>query len=115
MPRVAQASRQVVGRDHARCCGWRRARHRALVVLGSFLSSVLDLIGLTMMVPLIIAATERQEFDQGHRRGGAARCWRALGLPFAPLPILTIIIVGLALKAMVGVLVTRYVGQVVAG
>ena len=32
-----------------------------------------------------------------------------VGLPFEPLPILTIIIVGLGLKALVGVLVSRYV------
>ena len=37
-----------------------------------------------------------------------------VGLPFEPLPILTIIVVGLALKAVVGILVTRYVGTVVA-
>ena len=38
---------------------------RALVIGGTFLSSVLDLIGLTMMVPLIIAATHVTESSKG--------------------------------------------------
>jgi len=87
-------------------------RHRVLVVVGSFVSSVLDLIGLTMMVPLIIAATDLQ----GSSKGIVVALHAALdriGLPFTPPAILTIIIVGLALKAVVGVIVTRYVGQVV--
>ncbi|MGD9511972.1 MAG: ABC transporter transmembrane domain-containing protein, partial [Geminicoccaceae bacterium] len=86
--------------------------HRLLVVVGSFLSSVLDLIGLTMMVPLIIAASDAQNSTKGivvALHGVLDR----FGLPFTPPAILTIIIVGLSLKALVGVLVTRYVNQVV--
>ena len=87
-------------------------RHRVLVVVGTFVSSVLDLIGLTMMVPLIIAATDLQGSTKGIvvALGGLLA---AVGIPFAPLPILSIIVVMLALKAVVGVIVTRYVGQVV--
>jgi ATP-binding cassette, subfamily C, bacterial len=88
-------------------------RHRALVVVGSFLASVLDLIGLTMMVPLIIAATNVQESTKGIVVA-LGKVLGAVGLQFSPLPILTIIIVGLALKGIVGVLVTRYVAQVVS-
>ena len=87
-------------------------RHRVLVVVGSFVSSVLDLIGLTMMVPLIIAATD----VQGPTKGIVVALQNILGgigLPFTPAAILTIIIVGLTLKALAGVLVTRYVNQVV--
>ena len=87
-------------------------RHRVLVVVGSFVSSVLDLIGLTMMVPLIIAASDLE----GPTKGIVVALHSVLGrfgLPFTPSAILTVIIVGLSLKAMVGVLVTRYVNQVV--
>lgn len=87
-------------------------RHRVLVVVGSFVSSLLDLIGLTMMVPLIIAATD----VQGPTKGIVVALQNILGgigLPFTPAAILTIIIVGLTLKALAGVLVTRYVNQVV--
>jgi ATP-binding cassette, subfamily C, bacterial len=38
----------------------------------------------------------------------------AVGLPFEPYPILVVIVCGLALKALVSVLVSRYVGDVVA-
>ena len=87
------------------------ARHRVLVVLGSFLSSILDLIGLTMMVPLIIAASGTQESTKGIVVAVQTVLAR-IGLDFAPIAILAIIIVGLTLKAIVGVLVTRYVNQV---
>ena len=86
--------------------------HRMLVVVGTFVSSVLDLIGLTMMVPLIIAATNMQESTKGIVVA-LSSVLGAVGLPFAPMPILSIIIVGLGLKAVVGLFVTRYIGQVV--
>ena len=86
--------------------------HRFLVIGGAFASSILDLIGLTMMVPLIIAATDMKESTKGiviALEGLFAR----IGLSFTPTYILAIIIVGLSLKALVGVLVTRYVSRVV--
>ena len=88
------------------------ARQRALVIVGTFVSSVLDLIGLTMMVPFIIATTS----DQESTKGVVVMLHSVLsqfGVPFAPLPILTIIITGLALKGVVGVLVTRYADKIV--
>ena len=88
-------------------------RQRALVVGGTFLSSVLDLIGLTMMVPLIIAATHAGDLSKG-KIVALSSALAKIGVPFEPMPILTIIIVGLSLKAVVGILVTRYVGRVVA-
>jgi ATP-binding cassette subfamily C protein len=87
-------------------------RQRALVVVGTFVSSVLDLIGLTMMVPLIIAATDLQESTKGIVVALSA-ILKVVGLPFAPLPILSVIVVGLGLKAVVGIFVTRFVDQVV--
>ncbi len=88
-------------------------RHRALVIVGTFISSILDLVGLTMMVPLIIAATDIKSSSKGVVVA-MGKALAFIGLPFEPLPILVVIIIGLALKALVGVLVTRYVGTVVA-
>jgi ATP-binding cassette subfamily C protein len=87
-------------------------RQRALVIIGTFVSSVLDLIGLTMMVPFIIATTSDQESTKGvvvmlHSVLGQ------FGIPFAPLPIMAIIITGLTLKGLIGVLVTRYADKIV--
>ena len=88
-------------------------RHRALVIVGTFVSGVLDLLGLTMMVPLIIAATELKDSTKGIvvAMGSALA---SVGLPFEPYPILVVIVCGLALKAVVSVIVSRYVSQVAA-
>jgi ATP-binding cassette subfamily C protein len=89
-------------------------RTRALVIAGSFTASVLDLIGLTMMLPLIIAATDLGQVHKGlvvMVQSAVA----AVGLPFSPMPILMVIVIGLGLKALVGVLVSRYVADVVVG
>ena len=80
-------------------------RHRALVIVGTFVSSILDLVGLTMMVPLIIAATDLKESSKGIVVA-MGKALAFVGLPFEPMPILVVIIIGLALKALVGVLVT---------
>ena len=89
------------------------ARQRALVIIGTFVASVLDLIGLTMMVPFIIAATSAQESTKGMVIA-LHSLLAHVGVPFAPLPIMGIIIGGLVLKAIVGVLVTSYVVKIVA-
>jgi len=89
-------------------------RTRALVIAGSFTASVLDLIGLTMMLPLIIAATDLGQVHKG-LVVMVQTAVAAVGLPFSPLPILLVIVVGLGLKALVGVLVSRYVADVVVG
>jgi ATP-binding cassette subfamily C protein len=87
-------------------------RHRALVIVGTFISSVLDLIGLTMMVPLIIAATDLQQVHKGIVVA-MQTLLGAVGLPFAPLPILLVLVSGLGLKALVSIMVSRYVADVV--
>jgi ATP-binding cassette subfamily C protein len=86
---------------------------RLLVVLGTFVAGVLDLIGLTMMVPLILAAANLKEGAKGSVVA-IHNALDAIGLPFSPVPILTLIVVGLALKAVVSIAVTRYVNNVVA-
>ena len=85
-------------------------RHRALVIVGTFVVQR--------------ARSDRPDHDGAvhHRRHQPQESTKGIvvamhtvlepvGLPFAPLPILAIIIGGLALKALVGVLVTRYVRQ----
>jgi ATP-binding cassette subfamily C protein len=89
-------------------------RTRALVIVGSFVASVLDLVGLTMMLPLIIAATDMQQVHKG-LVVLIQSVVVATGLPFAPLPILAVIVVGLGLKALVGLTISRYVADIVAG
>jgi ATP-binding cassette subfamily C protein len=86
---------------------------RALVILGTFVANVLDLIGITMMVPMIMAAANLKEGTKGSVVA-IHNALDAIGLPFAPIPILTVIVVGLVLKAVVSIAVTRYVGNVVA-
>lgn len=87
---------------------------RLLVVGGSFLAGMLDLIGLTMMLPLIIAATNLEQVHKGIAVA-ISNLVTSAGLPFTPGPILAVIVVGLGLKALVAVLVSRYVIDVVAG
>ena len=86
---------------------------RALVIFGSFVASVLDLVGLTMMLPLIIAATDLTMVHKGFIVVIQSLV-TSLGLPFTPGPILGVIVVGLGLKAAIGVAVARYVADIVA-
>ena len=102
---LAQARWASGGRRSPRFCALAPPRHRVLVIVGTFVASVLDLIGLTMMVPFIIAATSGQESTKGLVIA-LHSVLAHFGVPFAPLPILAIIIGGLTLKAIVGVLVT---------
>ena len=98
MPRWRKRLGKWSARDPPGACGWRSPRHRALVIVGTFVSSILDLVGLTMMVPLIIAATDLKESTKGIVVA-MGKALARVGLPFAPMPILAVIIVGLALKA----------------
>src|SRR5687767_5005301 len=69
-----------------------------LVISGLFLSSLFDLFGLTMIVPLLASMAS---FGQG--KLGLLTALRAaveeMGLPFHPATFLTLIVVGLTLKA----------------
>lgn len=86
---------------------------RATVVTGLFLASVFELIGLTMIIPLLATAAQARE-----AKGGLVLAIRtameSLGLPFDPVFLLTVIIVGLLLKAVVSIAVMRYVSDIVA-
>lgn len=84
-----------------------------LVVGGLFLSSLFDLFGLTMIVPLLASVAS---FGQG--KLGLVTALRTavegVGLPFHPATFLTLIVVGLTLKAVTAIAVMRYVGGLVA-
>jgi ATP-binding cassette, subfamily C, bacterial len=85
---------------------------RALVISGLFISGVLELFGLTMIIPLLATAAQVRE-----AKGGLMLAVRAgmesLGLPFDPSFLLAAIIIGLLLKAVVSISVTRYVSDLV--
>ncbi len=85
---------------------------RVLVISGLFVSGVLELFGLTMIIPLLATAAQVRE-----AKGGLMLAVRAgmesLGLPFTPSFLLAAIIIGLLLKAVVSIAVTKYVSDLV--
>lgn len=85
---------------------------RVIVITGLFLSSMFELIGLTMIIPLLATAAQARE-----AKGGLVLVIRSamdkLGLPFDPVFLLAIIIVGLLLKAVISIAVMRYVSDIV--
>jgi ATP-binding cassette, subfamily C, bacterial len=85
---------------------------RVLVISGLFISGVLELFGLTMIIPLLATAAEVRE-----AKGGLMLAVRAgmesLGIPFDPSFLLAAIIIGLSLKAVISIAVTKYVSDLV--
>jgi ATP-binding cassette, subfamily C, bacterial len=85
---------------------------RVLVISGLFISGVLELFGLTMIIPLLATAAQVRE-----AKGGLMLAVRAgmesLGLPFDPSFLLAAILVGLSLKAVISIAVTKYVSDLV--
>ena len=85
---------------------------RVLVISGLFISGLLELFGLTMIIPLLATAAQVRE-----AKGGLMMAVREgmelLGLPFDPSFLLAAIIVGLSLKAVVSIAVTKYVSDLV--
>jgi ATP-binding cassette, subfamily C, bacterial len=82
------------------------------VIFGLFISGVLELFGLTMIIPLLATAAQVRE-----AKGGLMLAVRAgmesLGLPFDPSFLLAAIIIGLSLKAVISIAVTKYVSDLV--
>jgi ATP-binding cassette subfamily C protein len=117
-------SRRRLAKARKRVGKWGRAarevlllaprRHRTMVILGTFVASVLDLVGITMIVPLIVVAANLKESTKGSVVA-IRTALESVGLPFGAWPILTVIVVGLALKGLVSIAVSRYVGDVVSG
>lgn len=99
--------------------GWVRAmrrvlrlvstRDRYLVIGGLFLSSMLELIGLTMIIPLLASASQLRE-SKGIAMAVQA-AFEKIGIPFDPAYLFGIIVIGLGLKALVAVNVMRYVSD----
>lgn len=115
--RLAQSSRRLLraalgalqlGKD---ILGLVPARKRAIVIGGLFVTSVLELAGLAMIIPLLATATQARE-----ARGLTLAVQRGLEwlhVPFDPIVLLTAIVVALSVKAVVGIAVTRYVSVLV--
>lgn len=85
---------------------------RVIVISGLFISSVLELLGLTLIIPLLATAAQVREAKAGMMlaiRTGM----ESIGLPFDPPFLLAAIILGLSLKAVVSISVTRYVSDIV--
>ena len=85
---------------------------RVLVISGLFISGLLELFGLTMIIPLLATAAQVRE-----AKGGLMLAVRtgmeSLGLPFDPSFLLAAVIIGLSLKAVVSIAVTKYVSDLV--
>lgn len=105
----------------AKLLGWARAmrrvlrlvppRQRYLVIVGLFFSSLMELIGLTMIIPLLASTAQLKE-----SKGIAIAVqslFSSIGIPFYPAYLLVVIFIGLGLKALIGVNVMRYVSDIV--
>lgn len=87
------------------------ARKRYIVVFGMFIASLLELLGLTMIIPLLATAAQLRQ-----SKGMAIffeEVFATLGLPFNPNFLFIVIVFGLLAKAVVSVNVTRYVSNMV--
>ena len=86
-------------------------RKRYIVIVGLFFASLLELLGLTMIIPLLATSAHMKE-----AKGIGVAIQSALesiGLSSAPVFFLSVIIVGLSLKAVLSINVTRYVSDLV--
>jgi ATP-binding cassette, subfamily C, bacterial len=84
-----------------------------LVILALFVASLFELIGLTMIVPLMGIAAQVRDTKPGLVTA-IRESFASLGLPFEPSFLLGVIILGLACKAAISIAVSRYVGDLVA-
>ena len=89
-------------------------RQRVTVIGGLFISSLFELMGLTMVIPLLASASSelhagKSGITQAIRTGMAY-----VGLPFDPVVILIVVVVGLSLKAVITIGTMRYVSDIVA-
>ncbi|SNB61577.1 ATP-binding cassette, subfamily C [Arboricoccus pini] len=84
---------------------------RFIVVGGLFLSSILELCGMGMIIPLLATASGAREAKGVSL--GVEKLFAAVGLPFAAYAILIVVVVGLTLKAVVGILIMKHVTNLV--
>ncbi|MFO1036859.1 MAG: ABC transporter ATP-binding protein [Geminicoccaceae bacterium] len=83
------------------------------VIVGTFFAGVLDLIGITMIIPLIASASQTKENTKGIVIA-MQNAFAKIGVPFEASAIVIIIVVGMILKGLVQLVVTKYVGETVA-
>ena len=88
---------------------------RFLVIGGLFIASMFELLGLAMIIPLLAAATMEVHGGKGAITNAIRKGMEAIGLPFDPLLILVVIVIGFSLKAVVTISTMRYVTDIVAG
>ena len=89
-----------------------RLRSRILVIFGLFVSSVFELFGLAMVIPLLasVVGTKQSKFGITEMM----QPWLdAVGLPFDPIIFVIAIIICLTLKSVITICVMRYVGRLV--
>lgn len=116
--------RSTAERRSKRKAGWGRAmvrvlrlaalRKRVVVIGGLFVSSIFELLGLTMIIPLLASASSDLHKGKSGMTNALRSGMEAIGLPFDPTVILLAIVVGLSLKAVISISVMRYVGDIVA-
>lgn len=87
--------------------GWQRL----IVIGGLFLSSILELCGMGMIIPLLATASGARE-AKGTALG-IETLFASVGLPFSSYSILAIVTIGLTLKAIVGILIMKHVTNLV--
>ena len=89
-----------------------RLRDRVLVILGLFLSSIFELFGLAMIIPLLASVVGAKQSRLGLTE--AIKPWiEAIGLPFDPIIFVVAIILGLTMKSIITICVMRYVSRLV--
>lgn len=88
---------------------------RFLVIGGLFLSSMFELLGLAMIIPLLASVSMQVHGGKGAITDAIRKGMEAVGLPFDPLVILLLIVLGFTLKAVVTITTMRYVTDIVAG
>lgn len=89
-------------------------RKRIVVIGGLFLSSIFELLGLTMIIPLLASASMEHHSSKPGISTAIKSGMESIGLPFDPTFILVLIVLGLSLKAFITISVMSYVSNIVA-
>jgi ATP-binding cassette subfamily C protein len=89
-------------------------RKRIVVIGGLFVSSIFELLGLTMIIPLLASASMEHHSSKPGISTAIRSGMEAVGLPFDPTIILVLIVIGLSLKALITISVMSYVSNIVA-
>jgi ATP-binding cassette subfamily C protein len=87
---------------------------RVVVIGGLFLSSMFELLGLAMIIPLLASVTMEIHGGKGAITNAIRKAMESVGLPFDPLVLLLFIVTGFTLKAIVTITTMRYVTDIVA-